>query len=443
MTESLVEDLNRSIAERRSRVIRNAIGVLFLVLAAFQVKSVLLSSMLCLTILSFAMVALVLAFYYNRAGATQVALVLMFSSLWVCVMAGILAVGEVESVAMAWFPVLVALAGVLGGRNHGLIWLAMSAVSVAVLWGLDFAGVDLSLAQTESGKCLQLRLHLITQLTLVAVTVLSFVSMSRQREAQLVEQITKLGSELEQRCKTEEAAINANRAKTLFLANMSHEIRTPLNSIIGFSGRLIKRQSFSDPKDADAIECVHRNGKGLLYLVKELLELASIESNDLQYSSTEFSMDNLIRECLTSIEPVALSFGLKLDYKCKQDSELRADRARLHQVISSLLYFGIRQTREGGIDLILSRTNKDGINGVQISVADTSPGIPEEQLAGLFETHYQLVLNSNRDLPVSPLTLALAAKLVQMHGGEIKADSTLGRGTRFVIWVPLQPPAAQ
>lgn len=435
----MVEDIHRSILERRARVIRNAIVVLFLVLLVFGLKSIVLGTVLRLTILSFAMLALALAYYYNRSGATNVALVLIFSSVWVCILTSILTVGELEAVPVAWFPLLVALAGFLSGRDHCIFWLLMSCATVLVLWTLDFAGVDLSFIVVEENKQLQMRLHLFAQLIVVGYIALSFAGMNRRHEIQLVEQMRAMAREVEQRRRAEEAAVSSNLAKTLFLANMSHEIRTPLNSIIGFSSRLIKRQSFADPKDADAIECVHRNGKGLLYLVNELLELASIEASNLQYSPKAFSVDNLIRECLTVVEPVARSFGLKLEYKCKADAELRADRARLHQVLTSLLYFGIRQTREGGVTITLSRATKGNSYGIQICVEDSSPGISEEQLEGLFETHYQLVLNNNRDLPISALTLALAAKLVQMHGGEIKANSTLGSGTQFMIWLPLEP----
>lgn len=438
----MVEDIHSSILERRARVIRNTIVILFAVLLMFAIKSVVLGTVLRLTVLSFAMLALALAYYYNRSGVPNVALVLIFSSSWVCILTSILTVGGAEAIPVAWFPILVTLAGLLGGRNHCLFWLVTCSLTLLVLWLLQALGVDLSGFVLAEDKHLQMRLQLVAQLAVVGAVVLSFVAMNRRYELQLVEQVKAMAQEVEQRRRAEEAAIASNRAKTLFLANMSHEIRTPLNSIIGFSSRLMKRHSFPDPKDEDAIECVHRNGKGLLYLVNELLELASIEANDLQYSAKAFSTDNLIRECMASVEPVARSFGLRLSYRCVEDGEIRADRARLHQILASLLYFGIRQTREGGIEIALSRLEKKGLAGVQIQVADTSPGISEEQLEGLFETHYQLVLNSNRDLPISALTLALAAKLVQMHGGEIKAQSALGCGTRFLIWLPLQPTSA-
>lgn len=443
MTLQMVDDIQHSIKAHHSRLIRNTILILLLVLLAFVIKGVLLGSVMRVGVFMFAMFALVLAYYYNRIGGFSVALVLIFTSFWVCAMTGVLAVGSAETLASAWFPILVALAGLLGGRRHCVFWLVVSGLAVVTLWVLEFVGVEIALLAQPENRVVQMRMHLLAQLAVVGTIVLSFVSMRRRYEGQLTEQVESMAQEVQKRRRAEATAVASNRAKTLFLANMSHEIRTPLNSIIGFSSRLIKRQSFADPKDADAIECVHRNGKGLLYLVNELLELASIEANHLQYTAKAFSADNLIQECIASVEPVARSFGLRLDYKCVDDAELRADRARLHQVLASLVYFGIRQTREGGIELSLSRSAREGVQGIQIGVADTSPGIAEDQLSGLFETHYQLVLNSNRDLPISALTLALAAKLVQMHGGEIKAQSSLGQGTRFQIWLPLDPPAPQ
>lgn len=442
MTETMVNDILHSIEDRRTGLIRNAVIVLMVVLLAFTIKGVLLGSIIRVGISLFGMFALAVAYYYNRNGGTHVALVLVFASFWAFSLIGVLTVGSAETITMAWFPLLVTLAGLLGGRRHCLFWMAVSCLTILLLWVMEDLGVDLSLLALEQNKLFQIRMHVMTQLLVVGVVVFSYVRMNRRHEQQLVEQVTKMANEVQWRRRAEEAAVASNRAKTLFLANMSHEIRTPLNSIIGFSSRLMKRHSFADPKDEDAIECVHRNGKGLLYLVNELLELASIEANHLQYSAKAFSVDNLIRECLTPVEPVARSFGLRLDYKCIDEAELRADRARLHQVLVSLLYFGIRQTREGGVEVTLSGCAREEVLGVQICVADTSPGIAEEQLEGLFETHYQLVLNNNRDLPISALTLALAAKMVQMHGGDIKAQSTLGQGTRFLIWLPLEPPAA-
>jgi signal transduction histidine kinase len=443
MTEQLADDIQHLILELRTRLIRNALIIVFAVLLVFAAKGILIGSVVRVSILTFAMFALALAYHYNRSGGINVALVLMLTGFWACIVTGVLTVGSAESILSAWFPILVTSAGLLGGRRHCLFWLVVSGLTLLVVWMMELVGVDLTLLTQQENEAIQMRMHLLAQLSVVGTLMLSFVAMRRRYEAQLMTQMESMAREVQKRRRAEEDAVASNHAKTLFLANMSHEIRTPLNSIIGFSSRLMKRQSFADPKDADAIECVHRNGKGLLYLVNELLELASIEANHLQYTAKAFSADNLIHECLASVEPVARSFGLRLDYKCVDDAELRADRARLHQVLASLLYFGIRQTREGGIELTLSRSAKADAPGVQICVADTSPGIAEEQLVGLFETHYQLVLNSNRDLPISALTLALAAKLVQMHGGDIKAHSTWGQGTRFLIWLPLEPPAPQ
>lgn len=441
MTESMADPIQRSILELRAQVMRNVIFIVSLVLLVFAAKGVLIGSVMRVSILTFALFTLALAYSYNRSGGISVALVLMLTGFWACIVTGVLTVGSTESILSAWFPILVALAGLLGGPRHCLFWLGVSGLTLLVLWMLEFFGVDLARFAQDENQAVQMRMHLLAQLAVVGTVVLSFAGIRWRHEGQLVAQLESMTDEVQVRRRAEEAAVASNHAKTQFLINMSHEIRTPLNSIIGFSSRLMKRQSFPDPKDADAIECVHRNGKGLLYLVNELLELASIEANHLQYTAKAFSADNLINECLASVEPVARSFGLRLDYKNMGDAELRADRARLHQVLASLMYFGIRQTREGGIEIALSRASKGGVAGVQISLADTSPGIAEDQLVGLFEAHYQLVLNSNRDLPISPLTLALAAKLVQMHGGDIKAQSTLGQGTRLLIWLPLEPPA--
>lgn len=440
MADPTVEDIHQAILGRRIRIIRNTLMILLVALLIFGIKGVVLGSTLRTGILIFSILAIGMAHYYNKQGSTQVALVLMFTVFWVCVMLAVLTTGGTETVPMTWFPILVCFAGLLGGRRHCLVWLAICAASMGALWVLSALGFHFSALVVEENKVLQLRLHLVAQMAVVSAVVGSFIDMNDQHESRLLHQMTVLLREVVQRRQAEEAALASSRAKTQFLANMSHEIRTPLNSIIGFSSRLIKRNTFTDSKDADAIDCVYRNGKGLLYLVNELLELSNIET--LHYSTNAFAADTLLQECLDLVGPVAQKFGLRLECKSMDKVELRADRNRLHQIVCNLLYFAIRQTRDGGVELTLTRSTRRHEAGLQINITDTSPGVSEEQLAGLFETHYQLVLNSNRDLPISALALALTAKLVQLHGGEIKAQSKLGSGTRFTIWLPLEPPPA-
>lgn len=438
MADPTIEDMRLSILARRARVIRNTLLILLVVLLIFGIKGILLGSTLRTGVLIFAVMAIGLAYYYNQQGATEVALVLLFTVFWVCVMLAVLTTGGTEALPMTWFAIQICFAGLLGGRRHCLIWLAICSGSVAGLWLLSALNFDFSALVVEENKVLQLRMHLVAQIAVVGAVVWSFIAMNHRYEGQLLQQMNALLREVEHRRQAEDAALASNLTKTQFLANMSHEIRTPLNSIIGFSSRLIKKNTFTDPKDADAIDCVYRNGKGLLYLVNELLELSNIET--LQYSPNAFAADALLQECLDVVEPVARNFGLRLECKSVDKVELRADRHRLHQILCNLLYFAIRQTRDGGVEISLTHSTRGQQPGLQICVTDTSPGVSEEQLAGLFETHYQLVLNSNRDLPISALTLALTAKLVQMHGGEIKAQSKLGSGTRFTIWLPLEPP---
>jgi len=442
MADLTVEDIRQSILVRRTRILSNTLMILLVVLLIFGIKGAVLGSALRTLVLLFSILCLALAVYYNRQGASGVALVLLFSVFWLCILLAILTTGGTETLPMTWFAILVGFAGLLGGKRHCLVWLYISGATLASIWLLDLLAVDLTPLAVEEDKPLHLRMHLIAQIAVVSSVVLSFVDMNQRYEAQLMRQMTDLLREIDQRRRAEAEALAANRAKTRFLANMSHEIRTPLNSIIGFSSRLIKRNCFTDPKDADAIDCVYRNGRGLLYLVNELLELSSIESRNLQYSSQAFSVDGLLQECVDLAEPVARSFGLKLVYKCIDRVSLQADRKCLHQIVCNLLYFAIRQTLEGQVELTVTRQMLNQRSGVQISISDTSSGIPEEQLDGLFETHYQLVLNSNRDLPISALTLALTAKLVHMHGGDIRVQSTQGRGTRFLVWLPLEPSLA-
>lgn len=431
------------IRAHKARLIRNAIVVLMLVLVLFGLKALLAGVALRVAAAAFALCAAALAFYYNRTGAVNVVLTLLLSSFWIWIVVDVVTTGSAQQANFGWFPILVFLGGLLGGRRHCLSWLGVSAFTVLVLWGLQWLGQDLAPLVAEEDKGLHGRIHVLTQLLVMGAIVLSFVEMTTRYEQKLDAQVASLHREAELRRRAERVAVQSDRSKTVFLGNMSHEIRTPLNSIIGFSSRLVKRSCLTDPKDEDAVRCILRNGKVLLTLVNELLELADIESSSLEYSDQPFSLSERARDCIVAIEPTARSYGLHLRTGHLDNVEMKADIARVDQIICNLLFFCIGQTREGAVEVSVSRVPEAGIAGARIQVSDSSNGIAEEQLEGLLERHYQVVQNTNRELPISALTLVLTAKLVALHGGTMGVFSEPGQGTRFDVWLPLVASGAE
>lgn len=435
-TELILQSINT----RRAAVMRNTIVVLILICAVFAVKAVFAGVFIRIVLLVFAMLVAFLALIYNSKGDSRVALTLLFSAMWSCVLVATLTTNSVDSLVITWYVIAICLAGLLGGRRFCFYWVIIVLLTVLCIWLAYYLWPELERMAVTENKLVHARMHLLAQFVVMSTIVLSFVDINERYEAQLLEQMVQLSDEVAQRTKAEAAAVASDRAKTLFLANMSHEIRTPLNSIIGYSKRLLKRVTFADQKDADAIASVYRNGNGLLILVNELLDLANVEADNLHYAVAPFAVNTVVDECFSAIEPVAKNYGLQLQFSALDQINISGDRNRIMQIISSVIYFSIRQTLEGVIEVNVARSSRKSVAGVNIIVTDTGSGISEKEQETLFESHYQFVLNSNKELPISALSLVLAAKLVAMHGGSISVHSEVGRGSQFVIWLPINRP---
>ncbi len=428
------------VRERKTILLSNTVLVLLSVLCVFWIKALLALVTLRLAGLTFGISCCVLAWFYSRWNSQRVALALTFGAYWVCVVIAVLTTGALEAATLSWFPISICLAGLLGGRRFCQVWSVVSLLTILAIWFGHWLWPAIDQLIVDENKVVQLRLHIMAQMAVMVAVVLSFTDMNQKYEAYIVSQTRQLNEEVEQRRKAEAEATHSNHAKTQFLANMSHEIRTPLNSIIGFSKRILVRDELTDPRDKEAIESVYRNGKGLLTLFNELLDFANLEANHLQYSAIPFSVSGVVDDCLMSVEPIARQYGLQINSSCEEDLTIEGDRNRVAQIISSLLYFSIRQAMEGVIDLHVCRGSRNQVMGVSITVTDTSQGIAPEQLENLFESHYQFVLNSNKELPISALSMVLSAKLVSMHSGSLEAKSDVGRGTQFLLWLPCEKP---
>ncbi len=225
----------------------------------------------------------------------------------------------------------------------------------------------------------------------------------------------------------------ASKAKSDFMANMSHELRTPLNAIIGFSD-LMRTEPAADGQTTVPTEWIghiHSSGQHLLNLINEVLDLAKIESGNIDLRCQPLDLPHEVAEVIASLS--ALSDRKHLDVAVAVPPlRVLADRTRLRQIITNLLSNAIKFTPEQGrVFLTARRVGHD----ITISVADTGPGISAADQARVFE-EFQQVGEEHSRAGGTGLGLALTRRLVHAHGGHVELQSEPGHGSKFTVYLP-------
>ncbi len=230
----------------------------------------------------------------------------------------------------------------------------------------------------------------------------------------------------------------ANRHKSEFLANMSHELRTPLNAVIGFS-EVLKERMFGElnEKQADYVNDIHASGAHLLSLINDILDLSKIEAGRMELEVAEFSLPAMLETAITLVRERATRHGIALSLEVAPDIDtIRADERKVKQVMLNLLSNAVKFTPGGGAVRVGAKINGQAI---EVSVADTGAGIAPEDQALVFEEFRQVGRDSARKAEGTGLGLALAKKFVELHGGAIRLESAVGRGSTFTFTLPLSP----
>ena len=240
-------------------------------------------------------------------------------------------------------------------------------------------------------------------------------------------------AELEE--KSQQLAI-ASQHKSQFLANMSHELRTPMNAILGYTDLILNGLYGEIPERMHGVhERVHRNGRHLLGLINDVLDLSKIEAGQLTLSLADYSMSDLVNNVLTSVGPLAIE--KKLALKSELSPELpphgRGDERRIFQVLLNLVGNAIKFTDAGQVTVQASATN----GAFTIEVRDTGPGIPLAEQNKIFEEFQQADTLSTRRKGGTGLGLSIAKRIVEMHGGRIGVQSSPGHGSTFSVILPV------
>lgn len=232
-------------------------------------------------------------------------------------------------------------------------------------------------------------------------------------------------------------AKKANLAKSDFLSSMSHELRTPLHAILGFAQLLQIGLTAPTSSQESSIDHILKGGWYLLELINEILDLSVIESGKVSLSLEFVSLEDAMAECWSMIEPQAQKQGILVTFSPSDNSWfVRADRIRLKQVLVNLLSNAIKYNRNGGTVDVHSVCVEDQIC---ISVVDTGLGMCPEQLEQLFQPFNRLGQEAS-GVEGTGIGLITAKQLVELMGGEMGVESTVGVGS--VFWIKLRSSAA-
>jgi signal transduction histidine kinase/CheY-like chemotaxis protein len=229
----------------------------------------------------------------------------------------------------------------------------------------------------------------------------------------------------------------ANRHKSVFLASMSHELRTPLNAILGFSELLIDA---GDGQYAAAtrkrfLEQIHSSGKHLLGLINDILDLSKIEAGQMELRLQSIGVAELVRQTLSTIEPLAAQKQIQIEAADVDAGEIVADAGKLKQMLLNLLSNAVKFSPDGAIVTIRAvRLEKT----VEVSVADHGIGIPKQDQERIFHEFQQVDSGVGRQQAGTGLGLTLTRRFANLHGGDVRIESELGRGSVFTITLPLQ-----
>ncbi len=228
----------------------------------------------------------------------------------------------------------------------------------------------------------------------------------------------------------------ASKHKSQFLANMSHELRTPLNAILGYTELILDSIYGEAPAKMRAVlERVQSNGKHLLGLINDVLDLSKIEAGQLALSLNDYSVGEMVQGVYMAVEPLASSKKLAFTIELPKDlPPARGDDRRLRQVLLNLVGNAIKFTDAG--EVAVKAAAADG--AYTISVRDTGPGIAEADQAKIFEEFQQADNSQTKAKGGTGLGLAIAKRIVEMHGGRLWVASSPGRGSTFSFTVPLR-----
>ena len=231
---------------------------------------------------------------------------------------------------------------------------------------------------------------------------------------------------------------SANVLKSEFLSNMSHELRTPLNSILSLTG-VLKKQTVDkiSAEETSYLGVVERNGKVLLELINDILDLSKIEAGQMDLHQSPVSISGIVTDMVEGLEPIAKDKGVSLILDLPDNfPQITSDEFMIHRILQNLLSNAVKFTEQGEV-LVKIQSNNGTIS---IAVKDTGIGIPADSLALIFEEFRQVDGSTSRKFEGTGLGLAIAKRSALMLGGDIQVESVENEGSSFTLILPTEMP---
>jgi signal transduction histidine kinase len=233
-----------------------------------------------------------------------------------------------------------------------------------------------------------------------------------------------------------EQLAQASKAKSEFLANMSHELRTPMNAILGFSEMILDGLYGEVPADLkEPLGDIQVNGRHLLRLINDVLDLSKIEAGRMELALDEYSVRDVVHSVRSSLRSIAIEKGLEFTAQVRDDLPAAfGDSGRITQCLMNLAGNALEFTRQGRVEIAVELAGEELI----YRVTDTGIGIPQHELANVFAEFRQIDTTITREFGGTGLGLSIAKKFVEMLGGRIWVESELGKGSTFAFRIPLR-----
>ena len=228
----------------------------------------------------------------------------------------------------------------------------------------------------------------------------------------------------------------ASKAKSNFLANMSHELRTPMNAILGFVEMILDEIYGEVPGHLrEPLTDVQTNGKHLLRLINDVLDLSKIEAGRMELVLAEYSVQDVVETVRTSLQSLAFEKGLEFVAAVQEDIPIAlGDGKRITQCLTNLVGNAIKFSKHGRVAVWVERQGEN----LFYRVSDTGIGIPKEELENIFGEFQQVDTAITREFSGTGLGLNITKKFVEMHGGRIWVETELGKGSTFFFTIPLR-----
>ncbi|MEM6930471.1 MAG: HAMP domain-containing sensor histidine kinase, partial [Myxococcota bacterium] len=306
-----------------------------------------------------------------------------------------------------------------GRRRAAVGWTVVILGCTVVFWLEETLGLPVSNHIAAQDHAAQSLFNRITTLLALAGMAISFVVERNRSHAQLREAL--------------DSAEAAQATSQVFLATMSHELRTPLNAILGYSQLVMEQVECGDagPFLTDLAK-IERSGHHLLGLVDDVLTLSKLDAGALQVRSERVDVAEVVKESVSSIDPLLQLNRNAMDVSCAPDLVAIADGFRLRQVLLNLLSNAAKFTHDGRVSIEVS----DPDDEVRISVRDTGIGIPAHKIDRIFERFEQADDSTTRRFGGTGLGLAICKELVASMHGRIGVRSREGVGTEFTVHIP-------